>query len=146
MKPLPDAVAAVEAVVAAGQAPGIAFNLNARTDAIAKAPAGADPAEVTAEVIRRGRAFLDAGATSFFVPRLTDTAAIEQVVAALGRGKLSLIAFPGMGPSVKEMEDLGVCRVSTGPFSQRVALTALQDTAIELLAGGVLPPGTRALN
>jgi hypothetical protein len=44
------------------------------------------------------------------------------------------------------MEALGVCRVSTGPFTQRVALTALQDATIELVAGGALPPGTRALN
>lgn len=146
MKPLPEAVAAVEAVVAAGQAMGIEFCLNARTDALVKAPADADPAELIGEVIRRGRAFLDAGATSFFVPRLLDPAQIEEVVSALGRGKLSLIAVPGMGPSVKEMEELGVCRVSTGPFTQRVALTALQDAAAELVAGGSLPAGTRALN
>jgi 2-methylisocitrate lyase-like PEP mutase family enzyme len=111
-----------------------------------KAPADADPKDVLAEVIRRGRAFLDAGATSFFVPRLLDPAAISEVVAALGPGKLSLIAVPGLGPTVKEMEALGVCRVSTGPFSQRVAMTALQDAAIELVAGGALPPGTRPLN
>ena len=40
----------------------------------------------------------------------------------------------------------GVARVSTGPFTQRVALTALQDAVTELLAGGTLPDGTRALN
>src|SRR3954466_11339955 len=94
MKPLSEAVAAVAAVVAAGEAMGIAFCLNARTDALVKAPAGADPAELIAEVIRRGRAFLDAGATSFFVPRLLDPAAIAEVVGALGRGKVSLIAVP----------------------------------------------------
>jgi hypothetical protein len=36
--------------------------------------------------------------------------------------------------------------VSTGPFTQRVALTALQDAVTELVAGGVLPAGTRSLN
>ncbi|MGY1914364.1 hypothetical protein [Blastococcus sp. SYSU DS0973] len=41
---------------------------------------------------------------------------------------------------------LDVARVSTGPFMQRVALTALQDAATALLAGGVLPPGTRRLS
>jgi 2-methylisocitrate lyase-like PEP mutase family enzyme len=146
MKPLDEAVAAVAAVVAAGKAAGIDFCLNARTDALVKAAPDADRQQLIAEVIRRGHAFLDAGATSFFVPRLVDTVAIEEVVGALGRGKLSLIAIPGMGPSVKEMEELGVCRVSTGPFTQRVALTALQDATIELVAGGALPPGTRALN
>lgn len=146
MKPLDEAVAAVAAVVTAGQNAGIDFCLNARTDAMIRAGSDSDPAAVIAEVIRRGRAFLDAGATSFFVPRLLDPAQIEEVVSALGRGVVSLIAVPGMGPSVKEMEELGVCRVSTGPFTQRVALTALQDAAVDLVAGGCLPPGTRALN
>lgn len=41
---------------------------------------------------------------------------------------------------------MGVARVSTGPFSQRVALTALQDAAAELFAGGSLPEGTRDLS
>jgi hypothetical protein len=36
--------------------------------------------------------------------------------------------------------------VSTGPFTQRVALTALQDAAAEVTRGGTLPPGTRTLN
>jgi 2-methylisocitrate lyase-like PEP mutase family enzyme len=40
---------------------------------------------------------------------------------------------------VSELEQLGVARVSTGPFTQRVALTALQDAAVALLAGGSLP-------
>lgn len=146
MKPLDEAVAAVTAVVAAAESAGVDFCLNARTDALIKAPAEADPASLIAEVIERGRAFLDAGATSFFVPRLLDPRQIEEVVGALGRGVVSLIAVPGAGPSVKEMEELGVCRVSTGPFTQRVALTALQDAAIDIVAGGVLPPGTRALN
>jgi 2-methylisocitrate lyase-like PEP mutase family enzyme len=47
---------------------------------------------------------------------------------------------------VRELEALGVARVSTGPFTQRVALTALQDATAELLAGGALPAGTRNLN
>ena len=46
----------------------------------------------------------------------------------------------------RELQELGVARVSTGPFTQQVALTALQDATTELVAGGVLPEGTRALN
>ena len=44
------------------------------------------------------------------------------------------------------MQELGVARVSTGPFTQRVALTALQDATVEMVGGGTLPAGTRALN
>jgi 2-methylisocitrate lyase-like PEP mutase family enzyme len=47
---------------------------------------------------------------------------------------------------VRELQQLGVARVSTGPFTQRVALTALQDAATALVTGGTLPASTRALN
>ncbi len=54
--------------------------------------------------------------------------------------------MPGASLPVRELQELGVARVSTGPFTQRVALTALQDATAALLAGGTLPEGTRALN
>ena len=67
MKPLPEAVGVVEAVVAAGQAEGVEFVLNARTDAFIKA--GDRPhAEVLADAIERGSAYLAAGAPVVFVP------------------------------------------------------------------------------
>ena len=57
-----------------------------------------------------------------------------------------MIAIPGRSPSVRELEELGVARVSTGPNTQRVALTALQDVTAALVAGGELPGTTRPLN
>jgi len=39
-----------------------------------------------------------------------------------------------------------VARVSYGPWTQRVALTALRDAALMLYAGGALPEGTQTLN
>jgi 2-methylisocitrate lyase-like PEP mutase family enzyme len=146
VKPLDEAVAAVEAVVAAGREAGIEFVLNARTDVLIRADPNADRSELLQEVIRRGRAFLAAGAPVVFVPRLVDRSEIEAVVAALGRGRLSLISAPGRCLPVRELEELGVARVSTGPFTQQVALTALQDAAAELVAGGSLPATTRVLN
>ena len=146
MKPLAEAVAAVEAVVRAGREAGIDFVLNARTDTFVRAPAGADRGELVAEAIRRGRAFLEAGAAVVFVPRLVARDEIGAVSEGLGRGKLTVISAPGLSPSVAELQELGVTRVSTGPFTQRVALTALQDAAAALLAGGTLPAGTRPLN
>ena len=72
--------------------------------------------------------------------------AVAAVVEGLGRNKLTLISVPGASLPAREMQELGVARVSTGPFTQRVALTALQDAAAEMVAGGTLPAGTRALN
>ena len=44
------------------------------------------------------------------------------------------------------MEELGVARVSFGPLSQRVALTALAKLVEDVHAGGGIPEGTRPLN
>jgi 2-methylisocitrate lyase-like PEP mutase family enzyme len=146
MKPLDEAVAAVEAVMAAGRDAGIDFVLNARTDAFVRAPRGADRGELVAEAIRRGRAFLEAGAPVVFVPGAITADDIGALVDGLGPQKLSVISAPGRSLPVSELQALGVARVSTGPFTQRVALTALQDAAAAVVGGGTLPEGTRALN
>src|SRR5215213_6529236 len=57
MKPLDEAVAAVEASLAAGRDAGIDFVLNARTDALLLAPQDADRGQQVQEAIRRGQAF-----------------------------------------------------------------------------------------
>jgi 2-methylisocitrate lyase-like PEP mutase family enzyme len=146
MKPLDDAVAAVDAVLAAGRDAGIDFVLNARTDAFVRAPRDADRSALLEEAIRRGRAFLEAGAPVVFVPGAILREEITALVDALGPQRLSVISVPRHSLSVRELQELGVARVSTGPFTQRVALTALQDATAELVAGGALPPGTRGLN
>jgi 2-methylisocitrate lyase-like PEP mutase family enzyme len=146
MRPLDDAVAAVRAVLDAGRSAGVDFVLNARTDAVLRAEQGADRDAVLDEAIHRGRAFLEAGAPVVFVPGLVDRDEIRRVAAALGERKLTVISPPGVALPTRELESLGVARVSTGPFTQRVALTALQDAAAEVVGGGVLPPETRALN
>ena len=62
------------------------------------------------------------------------------------RRSSAVISVPGASLPVSELQQLGVARVSTGPFTQRVALTALQDAAAALFGGGTLPAGTRPLN
>lgn len=144
LKPLAESVALVEAAVAAAEAEGVPFALNARTDAWLR---GHDrPREVwIADVVERGRAFLDAGATSVFVPGVFGEAEIEEIVAGIGEQKLALIGLPGI-PAPARLEALGAARLSYGPTTQRVALGALQDLATGLYAGGVLPDGIRPLN
>ncbi|MCW3016401.1 MAG: phosphonomutase [Solirubrobacterales bacterium] len=141
-KPLAESVAAVEAVVAAREAEGTGFVLNARTDAILKAPQGTDPGVALADAMKRGQAYLSAGAECVFVPGVRDAATITALAAAFGPQKLSVLAGPG-APAITELERLGVARASIGPFGYRVALTALQDAAADLLAGGTLPAGVR---
>jgi 2-methylisocitrate lyase-like PEP mutase family enzyme len=146
MKPLEQAVADVEAALRAGRDAGIDFVLNARTDVFVRAERGADRAGLIDEAVRRGQAYLAAGAPVVFVPGAITREEIEALVDGLGRQKLSVISVPGRSLPVRELQELGVARVSTGPFTQRVALTALQDATAELVAGGALPEGTRTLN
>lgn len=144
MRPLPEAVAAVKAVVRAGEAAGVAFVLNARTDAFLRAGDRGLEA-VLADAIDRGRAFLDAGAACVFVPGVRDEATIGRLVEGIGERRVSVLAGPGSPPQ-SVLVELGVARVSYGPWTQRVALTALADTAADLLGGASLPESVRLLN
>lgn len=143
MKPLDEAIGNVEAVLRAGRDAGIDFVLNARTDAFLRAREGEDPLPAA---IERGRAYLEAGAPCVFVPGAVQRDHVAALTEALGPQRLSVISAPGRSLPVAELQALGVARVSTGPFTQRVALTALQDAAAGLLAGGALPEGIRNLN
>jgi len=144
LRPLDEAVAAVEAIVAAGAAEGVPFVLNARTDAFLRA-GGRPVAESVADAVTRGRAFLEAGATCVFVPGVLDADVTRELVAGIGERKVSVIGLPG-ALRAAEYETLGVARISYGPMTQRVALTALQDVAADLYADGVIPASTRTLN
>jgi 2-methylisocitrate lyase-like PEP mutase family enzyme len=144
MQPLADSVAAVRAAVAAGEAEGVPFVLNARTDAFLKA-GDRDPDSVLADAIERGKAFLAEGAACVFVPGKLDEKQVTALVEGLGERKLSTIGVPGSLPPAR-LAELGVARVSYGPFTQRATLTHLADLTTDLLGGGQLPDGIRALN
>ena len=137
MRPLAESVAAVRAVTAAAEAERVPFVLNARTDAYLMA-GDRDPAEVLADAIERGQAFLDAGAACVFVPGVSDPVVVSQLVDGIGVGKVSLLARRG-GPSMADIARLGVARVSCGPWGQHVAMEALADVGTALYAGGGFP-------
>lgn len=144
LKPLAESVKAVEAVVAAGEAEGVAFQLNARTDAIVRG--GDRPMDQSLDdAVERGRAYLEAGASLVFVPGKLDREATQRLVDGLGQGKLSVIGVPG-ALSAAEYEALGVARISYGPWTQRYALTALEELAGSLYADGTIPASTKPLN
>jgi hypothetical protein len=72
LKPLGESVAAVDAAVAAADAEGVPFALNARTDAFLRGQDRPLDARI-ADAVERGRAYLDAGATCVFVPGTSAT-------------------------------------------------------------------------
>ena len=141
---LAEAVANVKAIITAGESEGIPFQLNARTDAFVRG--GDRPLETIIEdAITRGRAYLDAGAALVFVPGILNREVTEQLVAGLGEGTISVIGLPG-ALSAAEYEALGVARISYGPLTQRHALRAFRDLAVDLYGTGVVPTDTPALN
>jgi len=144
MRPLAEAARNVERIMAAAEQEGVDFVLNARTDAFALRR-DRDPADNLAEAIERGRAFLDAGAPVVFVPARLDEQQVTEIVDAWGPQRLTMIGIPGV-PPLSRLEELGVARVSYGPMSQNVALTALQELVEDVHRGGGVPPTMRILN
>ena len=146
MKPLPEASRQVEAIMKAAEAEGVPdFVLNARVDSF-HLRRDTDPAENLAAALERGRAYLDAGAPVVFVPAFLKEEQVATLVDAFGPQRLSLIAIPGT-PSLDRLEQLGVGRVSFGPMSQNVALTALQELTEGVMERGEGVPRTmRILN
>lgn len=144
MRPLAEAAANVEKIMKVAEEEGVDFVLNARTDAFVKGR-DRDQGEVLADAIERGKAFLDAGAPVVFVPARLDEQQVAAIVDAWGPQRLTMIGIPGV-PSLARLQELGVARVSYGPMSQNVALTALQELVEDVHRGGGVPSSMRILN
>ena len=116
-------------IAAIRRAVGEAFFINARTDAFLKTKLHDDA--LVDRVIERGKAFADAGASGFFVPRLADRAQVERVVREVPL-PLNLIAFPG-APSKAEWAAAGVARISHGPFPHAALMKQFEANAREAI-------------
>ena len=119
----------VRRIAAIRMAVGDQFFINARTDLFLKTQTYDDA--LVDRVIERGKAFADAGASGFFVPRLSDPAQIERVVRDVPL-PLNVIAFPG-APDKTLWADAGVARISHGPFPHRALMAKLTDMAREAI-------------
>lgn len=115
----------VKRIAAIRRAVGNDFYINARTDLLLKAKDHGDA--LIDEVITRGKAFADAGANGFFVPRLAEAKQIERVVRQVPL-PLNVIAFPG-APDTHAFAQAGVARISHGPFPHRLLMAKLTEMA-----------------
>ena len=120
--PLDLQVSRIEAI---RRAVGDGFFINARTDLFLKTQVYDDV--LIDQVVERGKAFADAGASGFFVPRLADPRQIERVVREVPL-PLNVIAFPGAPPKA-EWAAAGVARISHGPFPHRALMAQLEEAA-----------------
>ena len=111
---------------------GVPIVLNARTDVYLLQ---VGPGEKRYDqALRRLAAFRDAGADCLFLPGLRDAATIGRMVKDLN-SPLNILAGPG-SPSVPELQQLGVARVSLGSSTMRATLGLLGRIAEELKTTG----------
>lgn len=115
----------VRRIAAIRAAVGDSFFINARTDLLLKTDRH-DEALID-QAVERGKAFADAGANGFFVPRLAETRQIERVVREVPL-PLNVIAFPG-APDKAVWASAGVARISHGPFPHRALMNHLAEAA-----------------
>ena len=131
---LPEAlqVERVRAVREAADATGVPFVLNARTDVFLEQVG--EPAGRLAHAVRRLNAYRSAGADCLFAPGVSDAATIAMLVKEV-HGPLNVLAVAA-SPPIRELERLGVARVSLGSGPMRAGLTVLRRIAEELRTAG----------
>lgn len=127
-----DQAARIAAARAAARAEGVELFINARVD-VYLLEVGAPEGRFD-ETIRRARVYVTAGADGVFVPGVLDAPTIQRLAAAVV-APLNVLAKPG-APSVSELRELGVARVSVGPGVASAAMAVIRRAAVELLGPG----------
>lgn len=122
----------IKAVMETKRELGSEFFLNARIDSFHVMPD--DPKRALHEAIHRGNAYAEAGGDCIFYLFL-HSAQIIGTVAKEVQAPISILAGP-QSPSVQELQDLGVARVSYGSGFAKAAITATKRLAQEILEKG----------
>jgi len=135
-------VAKIVAARDAAREAGVAIVINARTDVFIGEVG--DPATRLERAVERGRAYLDAGADCVFVPEI-DPSRIGALVEEID-GPVSVLAGAG-SPSIAELADLGVARISVGSgayravlaLARRMAEGAYRDGSLDAMLAAQVP-------
>jgi len=122
----------IKAVMETKRALQSEFFLNARVDAFHVMPD--DPKKALDEAIERGNAYAEAGGDCIFYLGLHAAESIGTVAQEV-KAPISILAGP-QSPSVKELQDLGVARVSYGSGFLKAAITGAKRLAREILDTG----------
>lgn len=132
LRPLAESIARVRAARQAADTAKVPFFINARTDVFFQDEADKHDGAMVDAALERGRAYAEAGASGLFVPGLVNIALIRRVAAA---SPLPVnIMMGGKSPSIAELAQNGVARVSHGPGPYRLAMKAVEDAARGVLA------------
>jgi 2-methylisocitrate lyase-like PEP mutase family enzyme len=122
----------ITAVMDAKRELGSEFFLNARVDSFHVMTS--DPKKALDEAIRRGNAYAEAGGDCIFYLNLHAAEAIGTVAREV-KAPVSILAGP-QSPSVSQLQDLGVARVSYGSGFMKAAITGTKKLAQEILEKG----------
>jgi 2-methylisocitrate lyase-like PEP mutase family enzyme len=127
----------IAAIRALADSLGFHLVINARTDSYYTS--SASPRKKLSESIRRGNKYREAGADCIFVQPVSDRETISTLVKEID-APINILANPGIGagvpPSVRELQDLGVARLSLGSGVMKATLALIKKVADELLEKG----------
>lgn len=117
---------------------GFHLVINARTDSFYTSYGSTK--EKLAESIRRGNKYREAGADCIFVQPVAEKEIIATLVKEID-APINILANPGIGsgilpPSVSELQDMGVARLSMGSGLMKASLALIKKVAEELLIKG----------
>ena len=124
----------INAVMETKRALGSDFFLNARVDALMVMTE--DPKKALDEAIRRGNAYAEAGGACIFFMHAASRDVIVRLVKEV-KAPVSVLAGP-QHPSVSELQDLGVARVSYGSAFLKAAIGATRRLAREIQTQGTV--------
>ncbi|KAK1253219.1 hypothetical protein MKX07_001296 [Trichoderma sp. CBMAI-0711] len=140
---LDDQVARLKRAFDAAKAAGAPdFVVNARCDVFRLEDSALSHEVRLAEAIKRGKAYLEVGATTIFFWGGPGQGLSSETVKTLVKeldGKVAVILSrqPG-GLTTSELAGLGVARISVGPSLYIAALEAIKSKALQMYSGGGL--------
>jgi len=127
----------ISAIRALSDSLGFHLVINARTDSFYTSPGSLR--EKLSESIKRGNKYREAGADCIFVQPVWDKETISTLVKEIN-APINILSNPGIGgglpPSVHELEDLGVARLSLGSSLMKATLALIKKVANELSEKG----------
>jgi 2-methylisocitrate lyase-like PEP mutase family enzyme len=132
LRSVEDAAARIVASRRAVSQAGLDLVINARTDVYLHG--SGDAAARLDETVKRGKAYLAAGADCIYVFALTDLAIITSITRALA-APVNIVGRPGT-PPLAALESAGVARVSIASGATMVVGSLLQQLAKDLRAKG----------
>lgn len=122
----------IQAVRQAARAFGVPLVINARTDVYERLDR--NDGTLLDQAIQRGNAYREAGADCVFVIDVSDRKIIGELVRGID-APINILAGSG-SPSVAELEELGVARVSFGSIPMRATMSLVRQIAEELRKRG----------